>query len=83
MQLHPVCEINTKDLERYKKYRNMFVWMQSTIHLDIFYSRDEFLTEYLKKRVLVKGKLQITYLDTTYRFGRNIAEILSRYIYTK
>lgn len=83
MQLPPVCEINDADIRRDEAFRNMFLWSQSSIYLDsIFHkNRNECLCQYLDNIPFNPIVITNTSLNSTYRFGNNLAEILAKHIY--
>ena len=83
MQLPPVCEINDSDIKNDPTFRNMFLWSQSSIHSDSLFqnSRDVCLNQYLNNSPFRPNTIVNTSLDSTYRFGNNLANILANHIY--
>jgi len=83
MQLPPVCEISDIKIEREKEYNNLFIWSQSAIYLESLFlnSRDEALLKYLKNSPCDYKIINKTTLNSTFRFGSNLSDILARYIY--
>lgn len=82
-QLPPVCEINDSDIERNNKFHNMFLWAQSAIFLDSLFleTKDICRNQYLKNSDFNPSKITRTSLNSTYRFGDNLAQILAKYVY--
>jgi hypothetical protein len=85
MQLPPVCEVHDKKIEEDANFQNMFLWAQSAIHLDqIFTLKKEIcLHNYLSNAPIKPEKIYKTSLNSTYRFGNNLAEILGKHIYSE
>jgi len=83
-QLPPVCEINDSDIERDKKFHNMFLWAQSAIFLDTLFSdsKDVCRNQYLQNSDFNQKSITRTSLNSTYRFGNNLAQILANYVYS-
>lgn len=83
MQLPPVCEINDTDIKKDEALRDVFVWAQSTIHVEsIFnYSKDEVLNAHLNGSDLKNKVLVTSQLDTTHRFGSSLSSILAQHVY--
>ncbi len=83
-QLPPVCEINDSDIERDNKFHNMFLWAQSAIFLDTLFSnsKDICRNQYLQNTDFNPKDIKRTSLNSTYRFGNNLAKILAKYVYT-
>ncbi|MGJ7027617.1 AAA domain-containing protein [Petrimonas sp.] len=82
-QLPPVCEINDIDIEKDNKFHNMFLWAQSAIFLDLLFSntKDFCRNQYLKNLDFNPKNIIRTSLNSTYRFGNNLAQILAKYVY--
>lgn len=82
-QLPPVCEINDSDIDKDEKFHNMFLWAQSAIFLDMLFSnsKDICRNQYLKNVDFNPNKIKRTSLNSTYRFGNNLAQILAKYVY--
>lgn len=82
-QLPPVCEINDSDIERDNKFHNMFLWAQSAIFLDTLFlnSKDICRNQYLQNTDFNPTDIKRTSLNSTYRFGNNLAKILAKYVY--
>lgn len=85
MQLPPVCEINDLEIKEKTEFKNMFLWAQSAIYLDILFSqtRDNALSQYLSNASWISNSLVKTSLNLTFRFGSNLASILSHYVYSE
>lgn len=83
-QLPPVCEINDSDIERDNKFHNMFLWAQSAIFLDTLFSnsKDICRNQYLQNTNFNPKDIKRTSLNSTYRFGKNLAKILAKHVYT-
>ena len=83
-QLPPVCEINDSDIERDNKFHNMFLWAQSAIFLDTLFSdsKDVCRNQYLQNSDFNPKSITRTSLNSTYRFGNNLAQILANYVYS-
>ncbi|GHT33402.1 hypothetical protein FACS189434_07430 [Bacteroidia bacterium] len=83
MQLPPVCEINDMDIEKDSKYYNMFLWAQSAIFLDTLFAFDKNTCKnnYLRNQNFNPNKIIKTSLNSTFRFGDNLANILAKYVY--
>jgi len=82
-QLPPVCEINDSSIEKENKFFNMFLWAQSAIFIDTLFSNTQDLCriQYLKNSEFNPISICKTSLNSTYRFGNNLATILSKYVY--
>ncbi len=82
-QLPPVCEINDLTIEKEEEFKNMFMWAQSAIYLESLFNntRDSVLFDYLKNVELKFISLSRTLLNSTFRFGENLAVILGRHVY--
>ena len=83
MQLPPVCEINDSEIQKDESFRNMFLWAQSAIHLDTLFPRDRdyCLNKYLNNSPFNPTTIKKTSLNSTFRFGNNLAKILARHVY--
>jgi hypothetical protein len=83
-QLPPVCEINDSDIERDNKFHNMFLWAQSAIFLDTLFSnsKDICRNQYLQNTDFNPKDIKRTSLNSTYRFGNNLAKILAKHVYS-
>lgn len=84
-QLPPVCEINDVEMGKDIKFQNMFLWAQSAIFLDnLFSNSKEFCrTQYLNNVEFSPVSISKTSLNSTYRFGKNLANILAKYVYSE
>lgn len=84
-QLPPVCEINDSDIERDNKFHNMFLWAQSAIFLDALFSssKDICRNQYIQNTDFNPKNIKRTSLNSTYRFGNNLAKILAKHVYSK
>ncbi len=82
-QLPPVCEINDSNIDRNNKFHNMFLWAQSAIFLDTLFSnsKDICRNQYLQNTDFNPLIIRRTSLNSTYRFGNNLAQILAKYVY--
>ncbi|WP_336704617.1 DEAD/DEAH box helicase [Chryseobacterium indologenes] len=82
-QLPPVCEINDSSIERDGKFYNMFLWAQSAIFLDTLFSKSKDFSrnQYLDNSEFKSENISKTSLNATYRFGNNLAQILSKHVY--
>lgn len=83
-QLPPVCEINDREIERDSKYHNMFLWAQSAIFLETLFScsKEVCRNQYLQNVDFNPNVISQTSLNSTYRFGNNLAQILAQYVYS-
>ncbi len=83
-QLPPVCEINDSEIKRDNKFHNMFLWAQSAIFLDTLFSNSKEICrkQYLQNTDFNPMEIKRTSLNTTYRFGNNLAEILAKHVYS-
>ncbi len=83
MQLPPVCEINDLSIERDEKFFNMFLWAQSAICIETLFNIDanSARINYLKNAPLVFENIRRTTLTSTFRFGGNLAKVLSQHVY--
>jgi len=83
MQLPPVCEITNTKIEREEEYKNLFIWSQSAIYLETLFlnSRDEALLKYLRNLSFDSKLINRTILNSTFRFGSKLSDILAKYIY--
>lgn len=83
-QLPPVCEINDINIERDKKLSNMFLWAQSAIFLESLFSNSSEICKkhYIQNRDFIPQSIKKTSLNSTYRFGSNLAKILAKHVYT-
>ncbi len=84
-QLPPVCKIRDEDIAKNKSYRNIFLWSQSCIYICSLFekSRDFCLNEYLYNSHLTFSNLSKTSLNSTFRFGNNLAKVLANYVYDR
>ena len=82
-QLPPVCEISDTDIEKNTRFYNMFLWAQSAVFIDMLFSdsKDNCRDKYLKNSEFIPISISKTSLNSTYRFGSNLARILSKYVY--
>ncbi len=83
-QLPPVCEINDSIIEKESRFFNVFLWAQSAIFLDTLFSitNDLCRIQYLKNIQFNSNIISTTSLNSTYRFGNNLAKILAKYVYS-
>lgn len=83
MQLPPVCEVNDLEIQRNESFKNMFLWAQSAINVDslFFCDREDCLNKYLKNLPFKSVNIKRTSLNSTFRFGDNLAKILARHVY--
>lgn len=83
-QLPPVCEINDRDIRTDNTYHNIFLWAQSAIFLDTLfsYSKENCRNQYLQNIDFNPIVIKRTSLNSTYRFGNNLAEILAEHVYS-
>lgn len=83
-QLPPVCEIKDSDIEKDNKFHNMFLWAQSAIFLDTLFSNTKGIcrNQYLKNTDFNSKNIIKTSLNSTYRFGNNLAKILAKHVYS-
>lgn len=85
MQLPPVCELSKSDILRNDDFKNAFVWDQSSIFIGDFWkcnNRDEIFDIYLNKNDPSNKNISRSSLTYSYRFGPNLAQALSKYVYT-
>lgn len=82
-QLPPVCEIGELNLGKDDTYKNMFLWSQSAIYLERLFSknRDEILFELYQNNPSTADVSIQTTLNSTYRFGSNLASVLEKNVY--
>ncbi|TDH19699.1 hypothetical protein EXU57_22595 [Segetibacter sp. 3557_3] len=82
-QLPPVCEINDTDIQQNEKLHNTFLWSQSAIHLESVFLKnlDAVRNEYLQNQPCTQTIMVRTALNSTFRFGPNLAAVLSRHVY--
>lgn len=85
MQLPPVCEVQDKKIEEDANFQNLFLWAQSAIHLDQIFTlkKEVCLHNYLSNAPIRPKKIHRTSLNSTYRFGNNLAEILGKHVYNE
>lgn len=83
-QLPPVCEINDGSIEKEAKFSNMFLWAQSAIFLDNLFknTKDFCRQQYLINSEFSPVHITRTSLNSTYRFGNNLAQILAKHVYS-
>jgi hypothetical protein len=83
-QLPPVCELNDFDIEKVTEFENMFLWSQSSIYFETLFdlSKEEARHQYLKNITPVLKYVSKTSLNTTYRFGENLAKVLGLHVYS-
>jgi len=84
MQLPPVCEVNDFEMSKDQKYQHLFLWAQSSIFLDALFEKPKeyCIGQFLKNEPLRPSKMVQRSLNTTYRFGENLARILAKHVYT-
>lgn len=83
MQIPPVCEYNFHqniELDRY-----FFAWGQSVIYLEDFLRLDveEAYENFINYKSPSFDFIKLIFLDTTYRFSNNIAQVLADHIYNR
>lgn len=83
-QLPPVCEVNDFEMDKEEKYQNLFLWAQSAIFLETLFENSKLycIEQFLKNGTLNPSKMIQCSLNTTYRFGENLANILAKHVYT-
>lgn len=85
-QLPPVCEINDRLIENDPEYHDIFLWAQSSIHVESIFNFDltNCCTNYLKgEDISQQSFMKISSLMTSYRFSKEITNVLSRFVYKK
>ncbi len=83
-QLQPVSEISKADIKKDENYNDVFVWDQSSIYVeDLWTAKDaeQALSRYLLSASPEFNQLNKSSLTLTYRFGNNLADTLSNYVY--
>lgn len=82
-QLPPVCEMS-QDNFRSSADRPVFLFSQSAIHMESALSRsyDDLYQDYKNAEPPAFHHLFCCALPVTYRFGPNLADVLSEYVYT-
>jgi hypothetical protein len=83
-QLPPVCEMNNLSIGKEEKYYNVFLWAQSAVYVDTLFARqrDDVLSQYVSNTATDAGYISKTKLNTTYRFGANLAAVLGKHVYS-
>lgn len=85
MQLPPVCELSKIEISKNEEFSNVFVWDQSSIFIGDFWkckSRNEVFEIYLNTNDPSDKSIARSSLTFSYRFGPNLAQTLSKYVYT-
>lgn len=85
MQLPPVCELSKSDILGNDRYKNTFVWDQSSIFIGDYWrcnDRKEVFDIYINKNDPSDKSISRSSLTYSYRFGPNLAQTLSQYVYT-
>ena len=82
-QLPPVCEINDSLIEQDDKYSNVFLWTQSAIFIDTLFvnDKDTCKKNYLTNKPFIPNTITKTSLNSTFRFGNNLAKVLAEHVY--
>lgn len=82
-QLPPVCEMSDADFKS-DTVRPVFLFSQSAIHMESALSKtySELYQDYVDAEPPAFHNLHCYALPVTYRFGPNLAAVLSEYIYT-
>jgi hypothetical protein len=82
-QLPPVCEIGDWEMQRDARYADMFLWAQSSIFLESLFIKtmDEARKQYLENAPFSPTLMRRTSLNSTYRFGINLAKVLGAHVY--
>ncbi|ANV98509.1 hypothetical protein BBW65_06750 [Helicobacter enhydrae] len=75
-QLMPVCEASPKDLELHPKIK---LWNLNALFLETLFTHNQ--DEILNQKQLHFQHTQTSILRHTYRYGKNLAQILNDYIY--
>ena len=83
-QLPPVCEVNDFSIEKEEEFENLFLWAQSSIYFETLFdlSKEEVRHQYLKNITPKLKHIFKTSLNTTYRFGENLAKVLGLHVYS-
>lgn len=75
-QLSPVCEMESKN-----NIQANILWGQSAIFIDYIFSKSQMDFEKSDFSSFMPSCLSKTALNSTFRFGNNLAKILDKYIY--
>ncbi|MDD3009230.1 MAG: AAA domain-containing protein [Arcobacter sp.] len=81
MQLPPVSEIKTYDINAYKK---SFLWSQSALFFETLFlknSVEEIFFEFTNNTTPKFEKTSQVNLISTHRFGENLAQVLNKFVY--
>ena len=81
MQLPPVSEVRNDDLHFIEK---TFLWSQSSIFFESIFIRENekiLLDEYLNKSTPIYNISKQSNLNSTHRFGNNLAKVLDKFVY--
>jgi len=81
MQLPPVSEIKTDDINSYKK---SFLWSQSALFFETLFlknSVEEIYLDFTNNTTPKFEKTSQVNLLSTHRFGKNLAQILNKFVY--
>ena len=83
-QLPPVCELNDFSMEKEKEFENMFLWAQTSIYLETLFdlTKEEVRYQYLKNITPSLKRVSQSSLNTSYRFGENLAKVLGYHVYS-
>jgi superfamily I DNA and/or RNA helicase len=85
MQLGPVCQMDTNNI-RTEADKSACVWMSSALHVgDVLISQRQgpLIARLLSQNEPKPKSIIWAKLKTTYRFGQNLADILSKNVYRK
>lgn len=85
-QLPPVCEINNWEIEKDQiKYKNIFLWSQSSIYSEFLFSNSAkyCLDLYLNNNPFEPELTTQSTLSESFRFGSNMSNILKDFIYVE
>ncbi len=85
MQLPPVCEINDTDIEKVAGFGEMYLWAESALHVGFLFGEhtsSACRNFYLKNTHPPLSEVMAwSQLTATHRFGKQLADILSQYVY--
>ena len=82
-QLPPVCEIGNYQIEREQKYRDVFIWSQSSIYIEGLFlmSKENLLRQYLRNEPFTRKEMTQAKINESFRFGENLARVLENHVY--
>lgn len=82
-QLPPVCEIGDDQLNTRPEYCDVFIWSQSSIHIESLFrkTKEKIYADYTFNAVAEFNYLRKSDLKETHRFGENLAKVLDAYVY--